>query len=100
MRLAGTWNRYSSRATPQLATAATIHGLALSSFRWAYQAKVMNTLLRVSMRMVRPTSRMGHRAGVGGGRGYFSMEGCVSLPGHAQTATMGGLSAAPPQGAV
>src|SRR5690554_5078146 len=94
MRLAGTWNIYSNRATPQLASTAMIQGLVLSSLRWAYQAKVMKTLLRVSMRMVRPTSRMGHRAG-GGRRGYFSMEGCVSLPGHAQTGTMGGFRAAP-----
>src|SRR5690606_21371852 len=61
MRLAGTCSRYSNRATPQLARAAMIQGLARSSLRWAYQAKVMKTLLRVSMRMVRPASRMGHR---------------------------------------
>src|SRR5690606_14828858 len=45
MRLAGTWNRYSSSATPQLTSAAMIQGLLFSSLRWAYQAKVMNTLL-------------------------------------------------------
>src|SRR6056297_3174961 len=37
---------------PQLISAATTHGLWLSSLRCAYQANVMNTLLRVSSTMV------------------------------------------------
>src|SRR5690242_17173466 len=44
MRLAGTCSRYSKRAMPQLASAAIHQGLAESSFRCAYHAKVMNTL--------------------------------------------------------
>jgi hypothetical protein len=44
MRLAGTWKRYSNNATPQLTSAATYHGLAFSSLRCAYHAKVMKTL--------------------------------------------------------
>src|SRR6478609_1952019 len=53
MRLAGTCSRYSNRAIPQLAKAATIHGRPLRLRRWAYQAKVMNTFERTS----RPTVR-------------------------------------------
>src|SRR5687767_15823808 len=44
MRLAGTISRYSSRAISQLTSAATHQSLAERSLRWAYQAKVMNTL--------------------------------------------------------
>src|SRR6201988_2267749 len=44
MRFAGTISRYSKSAMPQLASAAIHQGLAESSFRCAYQAKVMNTL--------------------------------------------------------
>lgn len=36
------------KASAQLATTARSHGLAERFFRWAYQAKVMNTLLQVS----------------------------------------------------
>src|SRR5258706_4252600 len=43
MRLAGTISRYSNSAIPQLASAAIHQGLAESSFRCAYQAKVMKT---------------------------------------------------------
>src|SRR6185436_17561706 len=46
MRLAGTISRYSKRAMPQLTRAAIHQGLAESSFRCAYQAKVMNTFDR------------------------------------------------------
>src|SRR5512143_45954 len=48
MRLAGTCSRYSSKAMPQLANAASIHGWLFISFRCAYQAKVMKTLEQVS----------------------------------------------------
>src|ERR1041384_3471415 len=44
MRLAGTCSRYSKRAMPQLASAATHQGQVARFLRWAYQAKVMNTL--------------------------------------------------------
>ena len=36
---------------PQLISAATTQGLWLSSFKWAYHAKVMNTLLQTSSAM-------------------------------------------------
>src|SRR5262245_59668947 len=52
MRLAGTWARYSSSATPQLTSAATCHGLWLSSFKWAYQANVMNTFENIKSKTV------------------------------------------------
>src|SRR5262245_41230511 len=42
----------------QLTRAATIHGLSLSSFRCAYQAKVMNTLLHISKTIVVRTVRI------------------------------------------
>lgn len=45
---AGTCSRYSNSAMPQLTMAATYQGRAASSFRCAYQAKVMNTLLQTS----------------------------------------------------
>src|SRR6185503_9264731 len=48
MRLAGTISRYSKRAMPQLASAAIHQGLADSSFRCAYHAKVMKTFDRAS----------------------------------------------------
>src|SRR5271154_7618269 len=41
MRFPGTCSRYSNSAMPQLASAATHQGFADSSFRCAYQAKVM-----------------------------------------------------------
>src|SRR5688572_12194979 len=53
MRLAGTCSRYSKQAIPQLTKAAMYHGRSLRSLRWAYQAKVMNTLDAASKRMVR-----------------------------------------------
>src|SRR5690606_27389524 len=37
---------------PQLIRAAMIQGLSARFFRWAYQAKVMNTLLQISSTMV------------------------------------------------
>src|SRR3954464_9980535 len=43
MRLAGTCSRYSNSAMPQLASAATYQARPERFFRWAYQAKVMNT---------------------------------------------------------
>ena len=49
---------YSKNAIPQLTSAAMIQGFWFSSFRWAYQAKVMNTLLSVSSRMVSQMGRM------------------------------------------
>src|SRR5688572_8390113 len=48
MRLAGTISRYSNSAMPQLASAAIHQGLDESSFRCAYQAKVMNTFEAMS----------------------------------------------------
>src|SRR5438105_11712578 len=50
MRLAGTCSRYSNRAMPQLTSAAIHHGLAESSFKWAYQAKIMNTFEPISIK--------------------------------------------------
>src|SRR4051812_14017898 len=52
MRFAGTWSRYSNRATPQETSAAMNQGFAESSFRWAYHAKVMKTFERASSPMV------------------------------------------------
>src|SRR5690606_24409110 len=66
MRFAGTWNRYSSRAMPQLTRAAMIHGLLFSSLRWAYHAKVMNTLLHSSRPMDTSIGCMGGPAGKSG----------------------------------
>ena len=43
MRLAGTCNRYSKKAMPQLTRITTSSGMLLWR-RWPYQAKVMNTL--------------------------------------------------------
>src|SRR5882672_6017999 len=48
MRFAGTCSRYSKSAMPQEASAAMNQGLEESSFRCAYQAKVMNTFESVS----------------------------------------------------
>src|SRR6185436_18580410 len=48
MRFTGTWNRYSTSAMPQEASAATSHGLPPSVLRCAYQANVMKTLERTS----------------------------------------------------
>ncbi len=45
---------------PQLASAAIIHGLLLSSLRWAYQAKVIKTLLHTSSRIEVSTGRMAY----------------------------------------
>src|SRR4051812_22583227 len=58
MRLPGTCSRYSNNAMPQLTSAATIQGLCPSSLRCAYQAKVMNTLLKDSSPTVISTLRM------------------------------------------
>lgn len=51
MRLAGTWSMYSKIAIPQLMSVAINQGLLLSSFRWAYHAKVRNTLLSMNSPM-------------------------------------------------
>src|SRR5262245_400416 len=51
MRLAGTCSKYSNNATPQLTSAATYQGLALSSLRWAYQANVMKTFEAISSKI-------------------------------------------------
>ena len=40
--------KYSKKAIPQLTSAAKIQGFVLRALRWAYHAKVMNTLLIVS----------------------------------------------------
>ena len=53
IRLAGTCNRYSNSAIPQLTNAATSHGRPLRFFRCAYYAKVMNTFERTSRPAVR-----------------------------------------------
>lgn len=50
--MAGTCSRYSNSAMPQLTRAATYHGAVARFFRWPYQAKVMNTLLRMSSNTV------------------------------------------------
>ncbi len=55
--LAGTWNRYSNRAIPQLIRIiaingrASIHFISLN-FRWPYHANVMNVLESISRLMV------------------------------------------------
>jgi len=55
--VAGTCNRYSNSAIPQLANAATYHGRDDRFLRWAYHAKVMKTFDATSrdtvMRIVR-----------------------------------------------
>src|SRR5438105_732909 len=59
MRLAGTCNRYSKSAMPQLARATTYHAdPSLKNFRWPYQATVMNTLEATRSRMVCSESGM------------------------------------------
>src|SRR6185436_4782219 len=55
MRFAGTCNRYSNSAMPQLTSAAMYHGRSERLRRCAYHAKVMNTFEAVSNRMVRTT---------------------------------------------
>src|SRR6185369_11883634 len=52
IRFAGTWNRYSASAMPQLTSAATYHGAVARFFRWPYQASVMKTFEAISSRMV------------------------------------------------
>ena len=73
MRLAGTWNRYSSSATPQLTKAAISQGLSLSALRWAYHANVMNTLLQTS-------SPMESRIGFIGGHPHATKAAIIRLP--------------------
>ena len=53
MRLAGTISRYSNRAMPQLASAATSQTRCSWYLRWPYQAKVMKTLEAVSSATMR-----------------------------------------------
>src|SRR5690554_7421911 len=48
IRLAGTCNKYSNSAIPQLINAAITQGLWFNVFKWAYQAKVINTLLHIN----------------------------------------------------
>ena len=50
IRLAGTASQYSKKAMLQLAITSSHSGLC-SNFRWPYQAKVMKTFDRASMRM-------------------------------------------------
>lgn len=52
IRLAGTWIRYSNKAIPQLINAATYQAFALRFFKCPYQAKVINTLDRISNAVV------------------------------------------------
>src|SRR3954466_1613662 len=53
IRFAGTCNRYSNSAMPQLASATTYHEEpSLKNFRWPYQATVMNTFEATRSRMV------------------------------------------------
>src|SRR3954464_3244504 len=52
MRLAGTCNKYSNSAMPQLAIAATYHLRSPRFRRCAYQANVMNTFEAMSRRVV------------------------------------------------
>ena len=52
IRFAGTCSMYSKKAIPQLANAATIHGLADMFFRCPYHAKVMKRLLNVRRAIV------------------------------------------------
>src|SRR5665647_2115180 len=52
IRLAGTWNRYSASAMPQLTRAATYQGAVARFLRWPYQAIVMKTLEATSSRIV------------------------------------------------
>ena len=59
MRLAGTWSRYSNRAIPQLANAATHHFCSLRFFKWAYQANVIKTLDAVSNNIFLTMTRIG-----------------------------------------
>ena len=49
---------YSKNAMPQLTSAATIHGRPLSSFKCAYHANVMKTLLSERSTIVKPMLRM------------------------------------------
>ena len=52
IRLAGTWIRYSNKAIPQLINAATYQALVLRFLRCPYQAKVINTLDKISKTVV------------------------------------------------
>src|SRR5271169_1217508 len=52
MRLAGTWNIYSTEAMHQLTSAAMYHVLLPKFFRCAYHAKVMKTLEHKSRTVV------------------------------------------------
>src|SRR3569832_679546 len=52
IRLAGTCNRYSNKALPQLTLAATYQGAVARFFRCPYHAMVMKTLDAISSRMV------------------------------------------------
>src|SRR6185437_2805658 len=56
MRLAGTCSRYSNKAIPQLASAATYQGRPERFFRCAYQANVMNTFDPISSSVVGTTA--------------------------------------------
>lgn len=52
MRFAGTCSIYSAEAISQLIRAAIYHALLLRFFKWAYQAKVINTFDRRSRAVV------------------------------------------------
>src|SRR5690348_17980698 len=65
MRFPGTWNRYSKKAIPQLASAATIQGLSCRFLRCAYHAKVMKVLEQIKRRMVFTTGDIGASEGSG-----------------------------------
>src|SRR6185437_10199530 len=56
MRLAGTCSRYSNKAIPQLASAATYQGRSERFFRCAYQANVMKTFDPISSSVVGTTA--------------------------------------------
>src|SRR5262245_15646264 len=58
MRFAGTCNRYSKNAIPQLASTATIKGFEPRFLRCPYQANVMKTLEAMSSNTVERTEFM------------------------------------------
>ncbi len=65
MRFAGTCSRYSKRAIPQLASAAT-HQARVERFRrWAYQAKVMKTFEQARSATARAIGCMERETGDG-----------------------------------
>src|SRR6185503_10216984 len=65
MRFAGTCKRYSNKAIPQLAMAATYHLWSFKFLRCAYQANVIKTLEAVSRSTVRTMTGIGLRTSGG-----------------------------------